>query len=106
MGGWEKSISCYHVKPHRPVSLSIFSRWLKQLLAMSDTEVFKVHSNQSAAVSTKAEVIVVSLTNIIKLGHGSQTSTFQKFYRKVSRNTIPILFSIRKPQQAVLKREV
>ena len=72
-----------HIKPHKPVSPSTVSRWLGQVLAMAgiNTEVFKAHSTRSAS-SSKAEVTGVSLTDVIKQGHWSQASTFQRFYRK------------------------
>ena len=72
-----------HIKPHKPVSPSTVSRWLGQVLAMTgiNTEVFKVRSTRAAS-SSKAEVTGVSLTDIIKQGHWSQASAFQRFYRQ------------------------
>lgn len=71
---------------------STLSRWLGQLLTMAsvDAKAFNVLSTQSAAPSSKAEVTAVSLTDIIKQSHGSQTSTFQKFDIKISGNTISV----------------
>ena len=46
-----------------------------------NTEAFKAHSTRSAS-SSKAEVTGVPLTNISKQNHWSQASTFQRFYRK------------------------
>ena len=65
------------------MSPSTVSRWVGQVLAMAgiNTEVFKAHSTRSAS-SSKAEVTGFSLTDIIKQGHWSQASIFQRFYRK------------------------
>ena len=72
-----------HIKPHKPVSPSTVSRWLGKVLVMTsiNTEAFKAHSTRSAS-SSKAEVTGVPLTNISKQNHWSQASTFQRFYRK------------------------
>ena len=72
-----------HIKPHKLVSPSTVSRWLGQVLAMAgiNTDVFRAHTTRSAS-SSKAEVTGVSFTDIIKQGHWSQASTFQRFYRK------------------------
>ena len=72
-----------HIKPHKPVSPSRVSRWLGQVLAMTgiNTEGFKAHLTRSLS-SSKAEITGVYLTDIIKQGNWSQTSTFQRFYRK------------------------
>ena len=82
-GVGESQFRVSHIKPHKPVSPSTVSRWLGQVLAMAgfDTEVFKAHSTRSASFS-RAEVTGISLTDIIKQGHWSQASTFQRFYRK------------------------
>ena len=82
-GGGESRFFISHIKPHKPVSPSTVL-WLVQVLAMAgiDMEGFHaVHSLLSSEVLL-AEVTGVSLTDIIKQGHWSQTSTFQKFYRK------------------------
>ena len=72
-----------HIKPHKPVSPSTVSRWLGQVLAMAgiNTEVFKAHSTRAAS-SSKAEVTGVSLTDIIKQGHWSQTFNLSKILQK------------------------
>ena len=82
-GVGESQFLISHNKPHKPVSLSTVSRWLGQVLAVAgiNTEAFKAHSTRSAS-SSKSEVTGVSLTDIIKQGHWSQTSIFQRFYRK------------------------
>ena len=55
-----------------------------QVLAMAgiDMEGFHAAPSTRSLLSSLAEVTGVSLTDIIKQGHWSQTSTFQKFYRK------------------------
>ena len=82
-GGGGRQFLVRHIKPHKPMPPSTASRWLGQVLAMTDinTEVFKTHSTLSAS-SSKAKVTRVFLTDIIKQGLWSQASTFQKSYRK------------------------
>ena len=58
-------------------------------MAGVDTEAFKTHSTGSAS-SSKTKVTVFSLTNLIKQRHWSQASTFQIFYKIVSKNMILI----------------
>ena len=79
----ESQILVSHITPHKPVSPSTVSRWFGQVLAMAEinTDVFKAHST-GALSSSKTEVTRVSLTDIIKQGHWSQASTFQRFYTK------------------------
>ena len=50
-----------------------------------DPGIFKAHSIRSAAIS-KASSIGISLTEIIKYGQWSATSTFKYFYHKEMRN--------------------
>ena len=66
--------------------------WLVQVLAMAGIDMEGFHAAHSLLSSEVllAEVTGVSLTDIIKQGHWSQTSTFQKFYRKNAKNMIPI----------------
>ena len=79
----ETQLLVSHISPHQPVCSSTVSRWLVQLLSMAgvNTEMFKGHSTRSASTS-KAEAIGVSLTDVIKQGHWSNSSTFAKFYKK------------------------
>ena len=51
-------------------------------MAGIDMEGFHAAPSTRSLLSSLAEVTGVSLTDIIKQGHWSQTSTFQKFYRK------------------------
>ena len=82
-GVGESQFLVSHIKPYKSVSPSTVFRWLGQVLAMVgiNTEVFKAHSIRSAS-SSKTELTGFSLIDIIKQGHWSQTSIFQKFYRK------------------------
>ena len=72
-----------HVSPHKPICSSTVSRWLKEGLAMVgiDTQIFKGHSTRSASTS-KAEASGASICDIMKQGHWSNESTFQRFYRR------------------------
>ena len=90
-GGGESQFFISHIKPHKPMSPSTVL-WLVQVLAMAgiDMEGFHAAPSTRSLLSSLAEVTGVSLTDIIKQGHWSQTSTFQKFYRKNAKNMIPI----------------
>ena len=90
-GGGERQFFISHTKPHKPVSPSTVL-WLVQVLAMAGIDMEGFHAAHSLLSSEVllAEVTGVSLTDIIKQGHWSQTSTFQKFYRKNAKNMIPI----------------
>ena len=64
------------VKPHKALSFSTVSRRLKQILEIAgiDTDIFKVHSTR-AALSTKADISEVSVSDIMK-HYWSRDSTF------------------------------
>ena len=72
-----------HINPHKAVSSSTVSRWACQLLNLVgvDTDTLTAHSTRSASTS-KASKKGVSLADVLKQGHWSQASTFQKFYHK------------------------
>ena len=74
-------ISCK--KPHKQVSTSTLSRWLKNMLAEAgvDTTVFKGHSVRSAAVSA-AHKAGASIRDVLKAGNWKRESTFRRFYCK------------------------
>lgn len=59
------------VKPHKPV----------KSLSGIDTNIFKWHSTRSAS-SSKASVQGVPMKEILKRGHWSSTTTFEKTYKK------------------------
>lgn len=70
-------------KPDVPVATSSISRWLKDVMNLSgiNTEAFSGHSTRSGSV-TKAQIGGASVFDIVKCGHWSNSSTFQKFYHK------------------------
>uniref|UniRef100_A0A914Y0T6 Tyr recombinase domain-containing protein n=1 Tax=Panagrolaimus superbus TaxID=310955 RepID=A0A914Y0T6_9BILA len=69
-------------KPHRPVTSSTVSRWLKLALAEAGIEGFTGHSTRSAATS-KAAVSGLSAAQVIEAANWSKRgSTFQNFYQK------------------------
>ena len=71
------------VKPHRQVSSSTISRWLKDTLeeAGIDVSIFKAHSTRAAATSAAAQA-GVGTKDILRAANWTQESTFQRFYRK------------------------
>ena len=71
------------VKPHKEVSKSTISRWIKTVMALSgiDTAVFTAHSTRSASVS-KAQSKDLPLDIILQTAGWSNARTFQKFYNK------------------------
>ena len=79
----ESQVLVSFVKPHKAVTSSTVSRWLKEGLAVAgiDARMFKGHSTRTAS-STKSDVTGVSVCDIIKQGQRSNKSTFQKFYKK------------------------
>jgi len=64
--GTESQLLLSFVNPHKPVSTI-------------DTDTFSGHSVRSAS-SSKARLVGVPIKEILKRGHWSQESTFQKFY--------------------------
>ena len=71
------------LKPHREVTKSTITRWIKEVLKMSgiDITVFQTHSIRAAA-SSKAHTMGLSTDDVLKKGNWSQESTWQKFYHK------------------------
>lgn len=71
-----------YVKPHRPVTRSTLSRWLKTLMSSAgiDIKQYTPHSIRVASVS-KAKLFV-SVDTILKYVGWSKASTFAKFYDK------------------------
>ena len=71
------------VKPHKPVTTSTISRWLKSVLGKVgvDTSVFKGHSTRSAC-SSKVFSKGATIDQILKCGNWSSKSIWQKFYKK------------------------
>ena len=71
------------ISPHNPISPKTVSRWITDFLKMAgiDTTHFTAHSTRSAA-SSKAKSMGASTSEILKRGHWSKESTFQKYYGK------------------------
>jgi len=67
--------------PYKPISPKTVSRWITDILELSgiDTNKFKAHSTRSAA-SYKAKTFGVPVKEILKRGHWSNDSTFQRHY--------------------------
>lgn len=86
------------IKPHKQVSKSTISRWIKLVMAKAgiDPE-FKPHSTRAAATS-KANLHGVPLDIIIKSAGWSNTSVFAKFYKK------PVTSSQNTFQQVILDK--
>ena len=74
-------IAC--VKPHKPVSSSTISRWIRNLVEKSgiDVSIFKSHSTRAASTSAATKP-GVSTRDIIKTANWSSESTFKRFYLK------------------------
>ena len=71
------------VKPHKPVSKSTISRWVKEVLKLSgiDINTYQAHSTRSAA-SSKANIECLRIEDILKKGNWSKESTWQRYYNK------------------------
>ena len=67
-------------------------------MAGIDISVYKAHSTRVASVS-KADVMGLSIEDIVNQGNWSNSSTFERFYRK------PIVGGGRAFQQKVLSRD-
>lgn len=70
-------------KPHRAVTRSTISRWIKRVLqeAGIDTEIFKAHSTRAAS-SSHARDASVNIDHILSTAGWSNCKTFHKFYSK------------------------
>ena len=71
------------IKPHKPVTSSTVSRWIIEVLSLAgiDTETFKGYSTRSAS-SSRAATQGVPLKEILKRGHWSNNTVFEKCYKK------------------------
>ena len=74
-------------KPHKAVTTSTVSRWIKCVLKWSgiDTSVFGAHSTRSAA-TTKANLSNVPLATVMRTAGWSRETTFRKYYEKQIQN--------------------
>lgn len=72
-------------RPHRPVSVSTISKWIKDVLILAgiDVKQFSSHSTRAASVSA-ANKNGLPLQDIMSAAGWSSAGTFQKFYNKVS----------------------
>ena len=70
-------------KPHKRVTTSTLSRWMKCMLEASgiDVKIFKGHSVRTAAASA-AHKAGASIRDILKAGNWKRESTFNRFYNK------------------------
>ena len=86
-----------YCKPHKPVSKDTIARWIKIVMyrAGIDIKIFKPHSVRAASAS-KAKLMDVPITDIMKSAGWSNKQTFSKYYDKeiLPENRVP---------QAVLK---
>lgn len=71
------------VKPHKPVTSSTISRWVRNLMQASgiDVSTFKSHSTRAASTSA-ATSLGVSVKDIMKTANWTSESTFKRFYLK------------------------
>ena len=69
------------ITPHKFVTTQTVSCCIVEVLSLSGigTSVFKAHSTRSIS-SSKARLLGTSTEEILKKGHWSKESTFQKFY--------------------------
>ena len=79
----EANLSTAPIKPHKEVTVSTVSRWLKGVLQLSDIniDIFKAHSTSSASTSN-AFLKGASIKEIMKTACWSNESTFQTFYNR------------------------
>ena len=70
-----------YIEPHQCITTQSVSRWIVEVLTLAgiDTSTFTAHSTRSASTS-KAKSQGISTKDILKRGHWSNRSTFQKFY--------------------------
>ena len=70
-------------QPHRPVSSSTISRWIKSLMTSAgiNTAFFGAHSTRAAS-SSAARKAGLPLAEIMKSAGWSRSSTFERFYHK------------------------
>jgi len=82
--GHKNQLLLSHINPHKEVSSSTISRWLRETLDLSGVTnlgEFGGHSTRSASTS-KAEISGLSVKDILDRGSWSNESTWQKFYHK------------------------
>lgn len=81
-----KDTSCLfisYVKPHKPVTSSTLSRWLKIMMCKSGINIDRYSSHSiRAASASKAKLSNVPIETILKSVGWSNAKTFAKFYDK------------------------
>ncbi|VDI76068.1 Hypothetical predicted protein [Mytilus galloprovincialis] len=84
----EDSLILSYIKPHKKVSCSTISRWIKSIMCRAgiDTSIFKAHSTRSASTS-KAKQNNVPVSDILAKAGWSSSTTFGKFYDKTVTTT-------------------
>lgn len=79
----ESRLFISYMKPHKKVTSSTISTWIKTAMAMAgvDVSVYKPHSIRSATTS-KALAVGGNISQILKTAGWSNAGTFAKFYNK------------------------
>jgi hypothetical protein len=82
------SLFISNAKPHKAVTKSTISRWIKTVLTMAglDMTIFNPHSTQAASTS-HANGACISVDTIMQTAGWRQESTFCKFYKTSVRKT-------------------
>jgi hypothetical protein len=72
-------------KPHKPVSSSTLSRWVKEIIRLSGIkdDIFKGHSVCGAS-TTAVKTAGLSIDTILSMADWTNKSTFNKFYYRPS----------------------
>ena len=79
----ETKLFLSHLSPHKSVSKSTITRWIKEVMALSgiDVAMFQTHSIRAAS-SSKVNNKGLSTKDILTRGNWSQRSTWQRYYNK------------------------
>ena len=89
----ETSFFLSFIQPHRAVTASTIGRWSKTVLGNVgvDTSKFTAHSTRSAA-SSKYKTLGASVSEIMKCGNWSSSSTWQRFYHYIRYKRSPKVY--------------
>lgn len=71
-----------YVKPHKAISKSTLSRWLKTIMSKAGIDITKFSSHSVRAASVSKAKLYMSVENIVKSVGWSNANTFAKFYDK------------------------
>ena len=79
----ETNLFLRHLSPHKSVSKSTITRWIKEVMELSgiDIKTFQTHSVRAAS-SSKFNLKGLSTRDILIRGNWSQKSTWQRYYNK------------------------